>query len=68
MDLKQLEQDVREGRVKPERLVGLLVTQQRKLTEAQERIRALEATIDELQQKLAASERAPKHRSGTDGG
>jgi len=32
MDLKQLEQDVREGRVKPERLVGLLVTQQRKLT------------------------------------
>jgi hypothetical protein len=55
MDVKQLEQDVREGRVKPERLVGLLVTQQRKLTEAQERIRTLEATIDELQKKLAAS-------------
>jgi transposase len=55
MDVKQLEQDVREGRVKLERLVELLVTQQRKLAEAQERIRTLEATVEELQKKLAAS-------------
>ena len=55
MDVKQLEQDVREGRVKLDRLVELLVTQQRKLAEAQERIRTLEATVEELQKKLAAS-------------
>ena len=55
MDVRQLEQDVREGRVKLDRLVELLVTQQRKLAEAQERIRTLEATVEELQKKLAAS-------------
>jgi hypothetical protein len=54
MDVKQLELDVREGRVKPGHLVELLVTQQRKLAEAQERIRTLEATVDELQEQLAA--------------
>ena len=55
MDVKQLEQDVREGRVKLDRLVELLVTQQRKLAEAQERIRTLEATVEELQKQLGAS-------------
>jgi hypothetical protein len=55
MDVKQLEQDVREGRVKLDRLVELLATQQRKLAEAQERIRTLEATVEELQQKLGGS-------------
>jgi hypothetical protein len=57
MDVKQLAEDVREGRVKLDRLVELLLAQQRKLTEAQDRIRTLEATVDELQQKLAASAR-----------
>ena len=55
MDVKQLEQDVRDGRVKPERLVELLVKLQRKLGEAQERIRTLEATVEELQKQLGAS-------------
>lgn len=55
MDVKQLEQDVREGRVKLDRLVELLVTQQRKLAEAQERIRTLEATVEELQKQRGAS-------------
>lgn len=55
MDVKQLEQDVREGRVKLDRLVELLATQQRKLAEAQERIRTLEATVEELQKKLGGS-------------
>ena len=52
---EQLEEDVREGRVKLDRLVELLVTQQRKLAEAQERIRTLEATVEELQKQLGAS-------------
>ncbi len=41
--------------MKPGHLVELLVTQQRNLAEAQERIRTLEATVDELQKQLAAS-------------
>lgn len=55
MDVEQLRQDVGEGRVKPDRLVDLLVTQQHKLAEAQDRIRTLEATVDQLQKQLAAS-------------
>ena len=58
MDVKQLEQEVREGRVKPERLVELLVKLQRKLAEAQERIGTLEATVEELQKQLAAASTA----------
>jgi hypothetical protein len=48
MDVKELEQEVREGRMDPECLLKLLVRQQRelaetqrKLGEAQERIRTL---------------------------
>jgi hypothetical protein len=55
MDVPQLKKDLQQGRVKLDRLVELLVTQQRKLAEAQERIRTLEATVEELQQRLAAS-------------
>lgn len=58
MDVEQLEQEVRAGRVKPERLVELLVKLQRKLAEAQERIRTLEATVEELQKQLAAASTA----------
>lgn len=58
MDVNQLKQEVREGRVKPERLVELLVKLQRKLAEAQERIGTLEATVEELQKQLAAASTA----------
>lgn len=58
MDVKQLEQDVREGRVKVDRLLGLIATQQRMLADAQEQIRALEATVEQLRKKLAASQTA----------
>lgn len=45
MDVEQLKQDVREGRVDVDRLVGLLDTLQRKLTEAHQRIRELEVKL-----------------------
>jgi hypothetical protein len=58
MDAEQLQQDVREGRVNPDRLVDLIVAQQHKLAEAYERIRQLEETIETLQKQLGASSTA----------
>jgi transposase len=69
MDLQQLEQDVRAGRIKPARLVAWLGQQQEKLTEAQgqlaearsqlaeaqQRIQTLETTVEALQQQVASS-------------
>jgi hypothetical protein len=48
MDVKQLEQEVREGRVTAERLLQLLEA-------AHTRIQSLEAVVQELESKLAAS-------------
>lgn len=48
MDGKQLEQEVREGRVTAERLLQLLEA-------AQTRIQSLEALVQQLESKLAAS-------------
>jgi transposase len=45
MDVEQLKQDVREGRVDVDRLVDLLGTLERKLTEANQRIREFEAKL-----------------------
>jgi transposase len=47
-DVEQLRQDVREGRIDPDRLVGLVVTLQRQLQEAHRR-------IEELEKKLGGS-------------
>jgi len=44
-DVEQLTQDVREGRIEPERLVGLVVTLQRHLQEAHRRIEELEKKV-----------------------
>lgn len=46
--VEQLRQDVREGRIDPDRLVGLVVTLQRQLQEAHRR-------IEELEKKLGGS-------------
>ena len=51
MDVEQLRQDVREGRVKLEWLIELLVAQQRKLAEAATRIRELEEALDALRKQ-----------------
>ena len=45
MDVEQLKQDVREGRVDVDRLVDLMGMLQRKLTEANQRIRELEEKL-----------------------
>jgi transposase len=43
--IEQLKQDVREGRIDPDRLIGLLVTSQRQLEEANRRIAELEKKL-----------------------
>jgi hypothetical protein len=43
--IEQLKQDVREGRIDPDRLIGLLVTLQRQLEEANRRIAELEKKL-----------------------
>lgn len=48
MDVEQLKEDVRQGRIDIDRLVGLIVTLQRELAQAKQR-------IDELEQKLGGS-------------
>ncbi len=48
MDVEQLKEDVRQGRIDVDRLVGLIVTLQRELAQAKQR-------IDELEQKLGGS-------------
>ena len=45
MDGEQLKQDVRDGRISPERLVELIVTLQRQLAQANQRIEELEKQI-----------------------
>ena len=45
MDVEQLKEDVREGKVKLDRLVELIGSLQRKLTEANQRIEELEAKL-----------------------
>ena len=53
MDVEQLRQDVREGRVKLEQLIELIVTQQHQLAAASARIRELEEALDELRKQLS---------------
>lgn len=51
MDVEQLRQDVRDGRVKLEWLIELIVGQQRQLAEASARIRELEEALAELRKQ-----------------
>ena len=51
MDVELLRQDVREGRVKLEQLIELIVTQQHQLAAASARIRELEEALDELRKQ-----------------
>jgi len=53
MDVELLRQDVREGRVKLEQLIELIVTQQHQLAAASARIRELEEALDELRKQLS---------------
>jgi hypothetical protein len=53
--IEQPKQDVREGRIDPDRLIGLLVTSQRHLQEASRRIEELEKRIAEFEKKLGGS-------------
>jgi len=53
MDVEQLRQDVREGRVKLEQLIELIVTQQHQLAAASARIRELEEALDELRKQFS---------------
>ena len=55
MDVEQLRQDVRAGRVKLEWLVELIAAQQRQLAEAYARIRELEAALDELRKPSSST-------------
>jgi hypothetical protein len=55
MDVEQLKQDVREGRVDVDRLVDLLGALQRKLAEANERNRQLEERVQQLEEKLGGA-------------
>ncbi len=45
MDVEQLKQDVRDGRIAPERLVDLIVALQKQLANANQRIEDLEKRI-----------------------
>ena len=54
MDVEQLKQDVRSGRVAVDRVINLLGSSQGKLAEAQQRIRELEERIRQLESKLDA--------------
>src|SRR4051812_38321571 len=53
--IEQLQEDLRSGRIDAQRLVDLLVTVQRALQAAQQRIAELEQRIAELQQQRAAT-------------
>jgi hypothetical protein len=57
-DVEQLKQDVREGRIDPDRLVGLVVTLQRLLQESNQRLDEAKQRIEELEKKLGGSARA----------
>ena len=52
MDVSELEQDVREGRVDSDRLIEIIGVLVRKLEAAQRRIEALEAKLGKLSSKL----------------
>jgi transposase len=52
MDVEQLKQDVREGRVDADRLVELLVTLQQRLQQANQQLEQANRRIEELEKKL----------------
>lgn len=54
MDVEQLRQDVREGRVEVDRVIDLLDSLQRNLAEAHQRTRELEARIRQLESERGA--------------
>jgi hypothetical protein len=54
-DMEQLKLDVREGRIKPDRLVDLIVSQQRQLQAQQQQLQAANQRIEELEKKLGGS-------------
>ena len=60
--IEQLKQDVRDGRVGLERLIDVIVTQQRQLEAAQRQLLAAKQRIEELEKKPAACARASTRR------
>ncbi len=54
-DVEQLKQDVRDGCIDPDRLVGLVVTLQRQLQESNQRLDEAKRRIEELEKKLGGS-------------
>ena len=63
MDVEQLKDDVREGRVNVGRLVDLVGALQRKLAEANQRNRRLEGRVRELEAKLGSAATAKLDQS-----
>ena len=55
MDVKQLKEDVREGRIDGDRLVELIDRSQRQLQEAKQELDRAQQRIKELEQKLGGS-------------
>jgi transposase len=53
--IEQLKQDVREGRVGVDRLIDVLVTQQRQLESALQELKAARQRIEELEKKVGGS-------------
>ena len=64
MDVEQLRQDVREGRVKLEWLIESLVAQQHKLAEAVTRIREREEALDALRKQSSPTANGGDECSG----
>ncbi len=54
MDIEQLEDDVRTGRIMPDRLVELLVTLQRELQAASQELDAAKGQIEDLKRQLGS--------------
>src|SRR5271154_1740503 len=50
--IKQLKQDVRDGKVDSDRLIDLIVNQQRQLETTQRQLEAAKQRIEELEKKL----------------
>jgi hypothetical protein len=52
MDIEQLKDDVRTGRIAPDRLVELVVTMQRELQAAHQELNAAKRQIEDLKRQL----------------
>src|SRR4051812_25500032 len=53
--IEQLKQDVREGRIGVDRLIDVIVTQQRQLESALQQLKSAKQRIDELEKKTSSA-------------